>query len=76
MVKIVGDKILLIQNTLFVGVITILQRKKIKKIRKGKGKARVDGDSDKQLTERTPRKCFRYGSADHLIDKSPEPSQD
>ena len=47
-------------------VLTILP-KKIKKIRKEKGKSRVAGDSDKIPIERTTRKCFRCGSEDRLI---------
>ena len=31
---------------------------------------------DNRQTERTPRKCFRYGSEDHLIAKFPKPPKD
>ena len=34
------------------------------------------GDSDKQWTERTTRKCFRCGSAYNLITKGPKPPRD
>ena len=50
-----------------------LQRKgqscTVKRIRKAKEKYRAAGDSDKQRTECTPRKVFRCGSEDNLIDK-------
>ena len=43
-----------------------------KKIRKEKGKSRaVDVSSYRQM-ERTPRKCFRCGSEDHMITKFPK----
>ena len=32
-------------------------------------KSRTDGDSDNKCMERTPRKCFRCGSEDHLVAK-------
>ena len=70
------DQILFIQNTLFVEVITILQKNDLKRIRKDKGKDRVDSDSDKQRTERTPRKCFRCRSVDRIITKCPNPTKD
>ena len=31
---------------------------------------------DQRRTERTPRKCFRCGSEDHLIAKFPKPPKD
>ena len=40
-----------------------------------KEKARAAGDLDNRRTERTPRKCFRYGSEDHLITICPKPSK-
>ena len=44
----------------------------IKKDRKGKGKSRaVDVSSYRQI-EHTPWKCFRCGSADHMIAKFPK----
>ena len=36
----------------------------------------MDGDSDKQRTEHTPRKCFRCGFEYHLIVKYPKPIED
>ena len=44
-----------------------------KRIRKEKEKYRADGDLDNRRTERTPWKCFRCGSEDHLIAKFPNP---
>ena len=38
-----------------------------KRIRKEKGKARAVDDLDNIQTERTPQKCFRCGSEDHMI---------
>ena len=34
------------------------------------------GDSGNRHTEMTPRKCFRYGSEDHLIEKCPDPPKE
>ena len=39
-------------------------------------KYRAAGDSDRHKTERTPCKCFRCGSVDHLISKSLKPPKD
>ena len=36
----------------------------------------MDGDSDKQRTERTPCKCFRCRYVDNLIAKCPKPPKD
>ena len=36
----------------------------------------MDGDLDNRLTERTPQKCFRCGSEDHIIAKCPKPLKD
>ena len=47
-----------------------------KRIRKEKEKARAAGDLDNRRTERTPRKCFRCGSEDHLIVKCTKPPKD
>ena len=41
----------------------------IQKIRKDKEKARADGDLERQLTEHTPRKCFRCVFVDNIISK-------
>ena len=38
-----------------------------------KEKTRAAGDSDNRLTECTPRKCFRCGSEDRLIEKCLKP---
>ena len=47
-----------------------------KRIRKEKEKYRAAGDSNNKQTERTPRKCFRCGSEDHLIVKFPKPPKE
>ena len=47
-----------------------------KNIRKEKGKARAAGDLDRQQTEHTSRKCFRFGSIYNLIAKCPKPPKD
>ena len=65
------EQMLFIQNTLFVEVLTILQI--FLKIRKDKEKHRSSGDSDRQLTERSPDKFFICRSVDHLIAKFPKP---
>ena len=39
-------------------------------------KARASGDLDNRRTKRTPRKCFRCGSEDHLISKYLNPQKD
>ena len=44
-----------------------------KRIRKEKEKSRTACDLDNRQTERTPRKCFRCGSKDHVISKCPKP---
>ena len=75
MVKIVREKIFSIQSALFVEVPTILQ-KNFKRIRKEKEKSRVVSDSYNRRAERTPRKCFRCGSEDHIISKCPKPHKD
>ena len=41
------------------------------RIIKYKEKYCADSDSDRKGTERTPCKCFRCGSVDHIIDKCP-----
>ena len=38
-----------------------------------KEKYRAAGHSNNRQMERTPRKCFRYGSEDHLNEKCPKP---
>ena len=47
-----------------------------KKISKDKLKSRAACDQDRQRTERTPCKCFRWGSVYCLIDKCPKPPKD
>ena len=54
---------------------TILQNC-FQKYQKGNRKARAAGDSDNRRMERTPNKCFRYGSEDHLIEKFPKSPED
>ena len=46
------------------------------KIRKDKEKVRAAGDFDRQRTERTFRKCFKYRFVDHLIDKCQKPHKE
>ena len=36
----------------------------------------MDGHLDSRQTERKPRKCFRCGSQDHLIEKCPKPPKE
>ena len=43
-----------------------------KRIRKEKEKARAVDDSSDRKMERTPRKCFRCVSEDHMIAKCPK----
>ena len=60
----------------FCGGVNHSAEKCFKRIRQEKEKARAAGDSDNRQTERTPRKCFRCGSKDHLIAKFPKPPKD
>ena len=53
----------------FCGGVNHSAEKCFKRIRKGKEKARADGDSLKKRTERMPHKCFRCVSEYHLIVK-------
>ena len=46
------------------------------KYQKGKGTFCAAGDSDNKRTERTPHKCFRGRSEDHLIAKDPNPPKE
>ena len=39
-------------------------------------KARAVDVSSNRNSERPPRKCFRYGSEDHMIAKCPKPPKD
>ena len=57
----------------FCGGVSHSAEKCFKNIRKEKEKYCADGNSDKKGTERTPCKCFRCGSEDHLIAKFPKP---
>ena len=50
--------------------------KRFKKIRQEKEKACAAGASDNIQTERTPQKCFRCGSEDHLIAKCANPPKE
>ena len=47
-----------------------------KRIRKEKGEARPDSDSDNKRMGQTPCKMFRCGYEDHLISKCPKPPKD
>ena len=47
-----------------------------KKIRKEKKKSRTVDVSSNTNSERPPRKCFRCGSEDHMIEKFPNPPKD
>ena len=47
-----------------------------KNIRKEKEKARSDGTSSKNNSDRPARKCFRCGSKDRLIAKCPKPPRE
>ena len=47
-----------------------------KKTRKEKEKARSAGTSSNKNSDFTTRKCFRWGSEDHLIAKCPKPLKD
>ena len=60
----------------FCGGVNHSTEKHFKKIIKNKEKSRATGDSDKQRTERTPGKCSRCGSVDHLLAKCPKPPKD
>ena len=46
-----------------------------KRIRKEKGKYHAVDVSENRQTERTPQKCFRCGSEDHMIAKFPKPQK-
>ena len=60
----------------FCGGVNYYAEKCFKRIRKEKEKARaVDVSSNRQM-ERTPRKCFRCGSEDHMIAKFLKPPKD
>ena len=65
---------LLQKKCAFVEVLTILQKQI--KLRKDNEKTCAAGDSDRQWTERTPRKCFRCGSVNHLFAKYLKPPKD
>ena len=46
------------------------------KDRQEKEKARAVGVSSNRNSERPPRKCYRCGSEDHMIEKFPKPPKD
>ena len=73
--EILKEQTLLRQGALFVEVLITLQ-KKIKIIKQEKQKSRAAGASYNRQMERTPQKCFRYGSEDHIIAKFPNPPKD
>ena len=52
------------------------EEKSFKSIRQEKEKAHAVGISYNRNSERPPRKCFRYGSEDHMITKCPKPPKD
>ena len=60
----------------FCGGTNHFAEKCFKKIIKQKEKARAVDDVKNRQTERTPRKCLRCGSEDHLIAKFPKPPKD
>ena len=47
-----------------------------KRIRKEKAKTCAAGDSDNRQAKRTPQKCIRCGSEDHLIEKCRKPTKE
>ena len=49
------------------GVLITLQKNDLKGSDSKKKKSCAAGNLDNRRTERTPWKCFRYGSQDHLI---------
>ena len=55
----------------FCGGVNHSAEKCFKMIRKEKGKAHVVDVSSNRQMERTPRRCFRCGSEDHMIAKCP-----
>ena len=75
MVEIVREKTLLRKNAIFVEVLITLQ-KMFQKDQKRKGKAHAAGNSENRSTEHTPRKCFRCGSEDQLIEKNLKPPKE
>ena len=60
----------------FCGLNNHSAEKCFKRIRQEKEKARAVGVSSNRNSERPPRKCFRYGSEDHMIAKCPKPPKD
>ena len=53
----------------FCGGVNHSEEKCFKRIRQEKEKSRATGHLEYRRTERTPQKCFRCGSEDHLIAK-------
>ena len=60
----------------FCGGVNHSAEKCFKSIRHENEKARAAGDLDNRQTERTPRKCFRCISKDHLIENFPKPQKE
>ena len=56
----------------FIGGVNHSAEKCSKRIRKEDEKARAVDVSSNRHTERTPRKCFRCGSEDHIIENFPK----
>ena len=63
-------------NCTFFGGNNYSAEKCFKRIRKENEKARAVDVSSNMSSERQPRKCFRCGSEDHMISKSPKPPKD
>ena len=63
------EQILFRKNALLVEVLTIIQKNILEGEERIGKKAHADGDLDKHFTGRTPCKCYRCGSEDHLIDE-------
>ena len=76
MLGIVNEHIMFRQSAHFVEVLITLQKKNSKGSDRKRKKSCAAGDSDNRQTERTPQKCFRCGSEDHLIEKCPKPPKD
>ena len=60
----------------FCGGVNHFAEKYFKRIRKEKEKSRTVDVLDNRQTKRTPRKCFRCGSEDHMIEHFPKPPKD
>ena len=72
----VKEQTLFRQSALFVELLITLHKNVSKWSDKKREKIRVAGDLENRWTERTPQKCFRCGSQDHPISKSPKPPKE